>query len=1156
MIISCNPRYRTIDVVSFVTTFLGATALFLFVTGFVYSVLIGAVFALFVSMYAGLSTRRRDVTVNYLTRNQALSELVKKDQSYKTSLIGRDSVLEELRQMLADGITRTVIISGPPGIGKTRTAYAATETQKVETLVYQTKDAEDNSPRALLLGTLTDSLRLSSTKKSRVRVIVILEDPSHTTAQSFIEKSLDVDNIKLVITSSSARNTEEYTNEPDDRIKRLELEPLSAPEAEALLETAGAHIDDNLRSWIMDESEGNPKALLIAAKYGDDVRGDPFSFIEAAYNFYEDALKISFKFQESVIQILSLLSLLKLVGIKEPVDKDLRLLCKIFGDGLQPHSVRANLDLLSRNGLVKHIDPLIVSVYPGICATGLAKKEVLDRGEDLAALFDASDKSGKKRLLERLQLVKADEVENLFNKLFSQDNELDNFSSALSNSYMLRVVAGSIPERIASLISKGLQSMTTDERATTIQESGAKYNLIFTLNDLLLRLTTSTYAAYSLFLIAETERERWDLHATNALSDYFSPYNRLVPAPLADRSRMLKDLISEQRSIALRLTVVRVIAKVMQEGLLRPSPAFLISNYGLPFDAAAFPNVTTEEIESYVQELVAILKETARDSDLDLANEVLRTLPSALVALSALGGINLESAKTQLKTCVDCADQDILPISVLRVYNALQSVIARLSEAIEKQDAGGHATLAQNLEQLQNLSNRLDAGNFFTRLRLWADGYDRRDYELANGDLSQVYVKLNLLTQEAINDPNLVNARVIDWLCSAEAEKSALFFSLLGKNDRTHLFVNVVEAIGQRPEAVNDFASYFEGLNENDESFTFKLLNDLSQSDKILPEAILAAQMLINGRDTSKLKQIAILAKKSQLKAYDVGRTLSSPTLKTPLSESQYCDILTSIDDTTSENAITIIEMINAWVDRRKSITGKLLDLAWKCLDLAPRIRETPEEYFSFNRLASLLAKDDFERGLRLLGLLLRTPYEKRTINPISRFLGHQFLDTLLSINRTKTLESVTSLFSEIETQGETINGGFIDLDNVDVRDFIDQKKDLDILVSVASQGTDQAKLVAKWLSISKPGFFNVAYSILEIYPYDIDVPAALALHPLEEEGFPAEKDLQSCLNAVKQRKEDASTPSHVKPWLTQVETQVQFMIKRERHFDSITKIR
>jgi hypothetical protein len=127
----------------------------------------------------------------------------------------------------------------------------------------------------------------------------------------------------------------------------------------------------------------------------------------------------------------------------------------------------------------------------------------------------------------------------------------------------------------------------------------------------------------------------------------------------------------------------------------------------------------------------------------------------------------------------------------------------------------GRAELRRFIEQVDEMTDRLGAGNFSIRLKRWAGAWLLDDYEDDSGEAGEKVprhdIELGALASEAIEIPEVLSDDLLEWLRSSDAEKAHIFFHLLGRLDHSKRWLRRIEQMGVADDGAIPFAYYFWG---------------------------------------------------------------------------------------------------------------------------------------------------------------------------------------------------------------------------------------------------------------------------------------------------------------------------------------------------------
>lgn len=1044
-----------------------------------------------------------------------LAHTNKKFFGAKVKLVGRDKELIDLRSMIDEPRIGAVVLSGPHNIGKTRLALEATDHRPIETVV-----ALD--PRSM---SVSDLLALES---PGVETVVIIEDPDM--AEEFMDEVLAHTGLKLLITLPTAEKAPTPNFGRDDRIQVVQLNPLSDSQAHEILQAAGAKLDYSMESWVIEQAGGNPGILLFAVSLGTELRKTAATFVDDVARTFEQ--KIRRELGDTAIEILKLLSLLTHVGIRETPCKEIEVICSLFGGSLQPNTILNYLPRLTNAGIVRR-GGSYVEVSPPLFANNLVASALRGRFTELCALFAALNQAARSRLIRRLRAVKGEEVTLFWDELFEPNGLFKDLPSALTNGYLLRLVAGTVPKRVSRLVEESLERMNLKERLSITGD--ARRELMSALEELLFRKKTSMAAIRCLALLAEAETESYGNNATGVFCESFHPLHPQVPLPLQNRLDLLKEILTPKNSVKLRLVGI----KAIESGLGRLGATSLRRSSG-PEPLDSRPHMTYGDVWNYAEALVDLLMEAAKSEEPILAKSAIEVLPRAIAEFAIQAWP--ETAVARFHTVVHWVLTDKVPISISDLTEALRLVLEVFKERRGKIAGETAVKLKECTKEIEALINRLDKGDFSTRLKRWGGNWTRddREYELDERGkrIHRVQKELQALAIEAVDNPEALTDDLLMWLCSDDAKKAHMFFWWLGKMDSERMWLPRIEEMGTNQNGTTAFSAYFGGLSQTDRPFVSKRLYELTGARKVTPEAIVRATGYLGG-DLPGVKRMETLIHEKLVDPVFVERQLVYGRWIDPLSSDEYLRLLKAIAGSNLENAAAVIDFFGMWLHNKRPIEGKLSEFAWQCLEAAPPV--TDSDAYDCDQLASELAQSDTERGFRLLEKLLKQPYERECWNPIDRYRQKKFWDVLHRADRERGFRLVFSVALDDPLQRLRVRWN--------LSEVIDQESDADVLIELALESKRQAELVCESITRGRPGFWPIALKIIERHPNNRKIQSALT-SSVEQIGQciagPYSVHLENCREDVERVLNDAATPAATRPWLEQLESSLRTRRERE----------
>ncbi len=456
-------------------------------------------------------------------------------------LIGREAELDRLRSLVDDPRVRAIVLSGPHDIGKTRLALEATRHRPHD--VVQALD-----PRSM---DLSDYRSLCA---SHEEAICIVEDPEPDSIQALVGDALGLPNLKLIVTLPTPAKAPAPSYGYDERVQSIHLQPLAEEEARKLLKACGQPLDFEIEDWIIRHAGGIPGVLIAAASAGRTIRRDLTSFVEAVGREFEK--RIRSELRSDALKCARLFSVLIHVGISGKFEAELKHICDLFGEGWTPHTALISFAELERAGLGRRGGSFAEITLP-LLANYLVAQLLQRRRDEMLALFGRLDDPGRVRFIKRLSEVKSAEVEWFWEAVFAPYGLFKDFHAALSNIHLLRLIAGTVPDRLLRLLESGIRNSSREERLAI--RGDERRELMWALEQLLFRAKTSRGAMRLVWMLAEAENENYANKATGILAECFHPFHPQMSLPLQERAELLHEFTSEGVSKEGKLVVIKAI---------------------------------------------------------------------------------------------------------------------------------------------------------------------------------------------------------------------------------------------------------------------------------------------------------------------------------------------------------------------------------------------------------------------------------------------------------------------------------------------------------------------------------------------------------------------------------------------------------------------
>ncbi len=1022
-------------------------------------------------------------------------------------LIGRENDLHKLKALVHDQNVRVIVLTGPHDMGKSRLALEATAGRPHEVVV-----ALD--PRSMDLSDYRNLVSASG------EVVCIIEDPDPERLGPLVGEVLTLPSLKVLITLPSPTAIAVPSYGFDERVQTWNLKPLTHESARKLLHATGFSIDFGIEDWILSHAGGNPGILIAAASLGSNLRPDVQSFSEGVGQEFSRRIKESLG--DDALKSAGLLSLLTHVGIAGTFESELEIICQLFGNGWTSHDMLVNLDDLEKAGIAKRGGSYAEMTLP-LLANYLVSKTLQGRLYELLALFGKLPLEGSHRLIRRLSGVRGEETKKFWNALFAPDGLMGSFDGAMSHPRLLRLIAGTVPDRALRLLETRLCHATLQDRIAINED--LRHNLVGTLEELLYRKKTSAGALRLIWLLAEAKNVTLFDNSPQLLRECFHFANPQMPLSLVERISLLKEFTSSHVTQQGKRLAIECI-----EHALSPHATFsLFNSLGAePLDSMY--RATPAELQSYGEELIRILENLA-NNDGEVADAALWTLPRFIADYGTQ--ISPQLGLKHLETLVEWARSDKPGLDVSAIFNAIHSMRRELSETIEQPEfPADHKTEVQHyIEKLDQLKQRLDSADFSVRLKRWAGswGSDLEIDEPQSDGRDKYEHELEKLSLEAMSNKDLLDSNLLNWLISPSAQRAYSFFASMGEMDEQRIFLGLMEELGKSSSGVGAFSAYWGGWAKKNPQAVEAQLDHLSEQNAVSGEAIVLATSML------KANAAAVDRVKKQIQEgrvdpeYVAGRLQLGRWLE-GLSPNEFLELLKAITGPSFEHGSSVVRMLEMWDHLGRSLNGALADFAWSCLEHDPTIRDSSDAWH-IDQLAAKLSKDDPDRGFKLFAKALEFGNGlKNRWDPLGFHKIAKLWEILHSQDRHRLIGILLQTFQKDDHSRVRYSWR--------VKELINPVRDKEVLISFAIDNIIFARIIASWITSAKAGFWPLFDELSQMYPDDELLHNNLAAG-VQQMGSvitgPMSQFLEKRKRDIEHRLQDPSTPPTVKPRLQEM---------------------
>ncbi len=951
---------------------------------------------------------------------------------------------EVVRAAIDDSSANVILVAGPPGMGKTRLCLEATKHRPIDSIF-----ALDG--RSV---TLSDLLALHLPAEP---LVVVVDDPEYDKIEELIASSVG-EGLKLLLTVPTLNAASLFNYGQDPRVKVIPVNPLSESESGELLRASGAKLDYSTESWVVQQAGGNPSILIAAAKVSAELRVQREGFLQQVSTAI--ASRAREILGEQRIEALRFLSIMTAVGVSGPAADELTKLCSLLGD-FKPNAILRELRSLSATGFLR-ITGNYVEVVPPLLANSLAESVAIGRAVDLVQVSAALDPPGVVRLMKRLRQLPSRAMNSFWEEL-SKSGPLASFEEALRNARLVREIAPAVRSRVANLLLAGFSAMSTEERKAI--RADARREIVWTLDQLLFYLDSSSAALKTLALLAEAETESWSNNSTGIFAESFHPYHPQIPLSLHARLEVVRYVIARDPVSSCKELVLKA-----AEGAFSRYGAVTLrrSEAGDLLDPV--PIIAYEELRSYLKSIIDLIAPMMKDTDRLIAERacevVLNAVGEFTVHVDPNGGADI------LENLAEDALGRSLPIKLDTYVSTLKFSARGLSRP---QDAPALSRIGRLLEQVEK-------GDVELQIRRWVGSWEYGD-QAVDDEGHVIYegeLKIRKLAETVASDVGKIPHRLLKWLETSEAKRAYDFFFWLGRADSSGVWQSTVEAEGQYEEGELAFVGYFGGRSQKSPQTVNERLDQLTEDGKILGRAIVGATRYLpaDERAVSRIIRIVI---ENRIKPQIAERILISGGWMHSLDSDQAELLLRALAGPKLQEGELVIDFLAMWTHSGKGIKGKLAALAWEALESTPASGEA----WDFDRVAESLAPDDPDRSFDLLERYLTLPYDQKSWEPLDRHGGNRFWNQLILMDSKRAMCVLVRAAAASAMIAWRINWH--------VPDMLDLERDRVLLLEIADEGEEKAEFVSSCLE-AKPGFWEVAIPLLTKHPHNKQIKRNVAL--------------------------------------------------------------
>ena len=331
-------------------------------------------------------------------------------------------------------------------------------------------------------------------------VIVIINDTDASQTDELVEAALVRDGLKLIFCLPTTDAVPAPSFGLDHRIRATSLEGLAEPQSRELIRAIRTDLDFALESWMLDNADGVPGVILAAAYLGPELGRDGGAFLDQVARAFERRVIASVA--EPARKALDVLSLMSHVGVERDTAAEVNVICASFD--ADRHSVLNSLESLVTAGFVR-LDGSYAEVIPPPLANRLAARTMRGRPDAVRRCFADLTDAARSRFLRRLMLLRGDEAQRFWEDLLGDQGPFASLDGLTGNSRLFRFAAMANGERAAPALLRLLQGGSVEHLRGLADD--ARRDIVWAVEEMLFRETTSETALRCLILLAEAENE-------------------------------------------------------------------------------------------------------------------------------------------------------------------------------------------------------------------------------------------------------------------------------------------------------------------------------------------------------------------------------------------------------------------------------------------------------------------------------------------------------------------------------------------------------------------------------------------------------------------------------------------------------------------------
>jgi hypothetical protein len=273
----------------------------------------------------------------------------------------------------------------------------------------------------------------------------------------------------------------------------------------------------------------------------------------------------------------------------------------------------------------------------------LAARMMRGRAQAVRQCFFELADAGRTRFLRRLLLLRGEEAQQFWEDLLGGQGPFATLDGLIESSRMFRFAAAANRQRAAPVLLRLLQGHGLEDRRGIAGD--ARRDLVYAIEEMLFRDSTSETALRSLILLAEAENETWSNNATGVAKEAFFPLHSQMPLALPRRLNLLREMMRQSTGLSM-------LAVDSAAAALEPHTAMRVRTTSAATPLGHMPQMTWGDVFRYQEGCIDLLMNAAlRDNRPAIRRASASYLPRALMQLVMRA--QTEHALPHLRAIVD-----------------------------------------------------------------------------------------------------------------------------------------------------------------------------------------------------------------------------------------------------------------------------------------------------------------------------------------------------------------------------------------------------------------------------------------------------------------------------------------------------------------------